>query len=120
MASGDGKSNPFGNGKSGATGNGSGGSMPGYSDHRGPDRPQKMGASNFNADSVPKGGRVLKLDPPSDRQGLVGQTATKGLSGGLPFKINGGPAMPDSNADSSEGGPVGDIPNSDSPEDTTE
>lgn len=119
MASADGKSNPFGDGKSGAVGNGQGGTSAGMSNHRGPDRPQKMGASDFNADSVPKGGRVLKLDPPGDRQGLIGQTVS-GLKGGLPFKLNGGPAMPASNPSSSEGGPVGDIPNSDDPDESTD
>lgn len=111
---GDGKTNPFNpDGKSGAAGNGSGGGMGGMHAHRGPDRPQSMGAGDFNPDSVPEGGRILKLDPPSDRQGLVGQTV-KGLTGGKPFKLNGGPTMPAQNATPDEGGPVGDIPNEDS------
>lgn len=113
MSNGDGKSNPFGNGSSGAVGNSGGGTQQGFDAKRqqGPDRTQRMGASNFNPDSVPNGGRILKLDPPSDRQGLVGQTATGGLKKG-PWKNLGGkgPSMPGENAEPDEGGPVGDIP----------
>lgn len=113
---GDGKSNPFGNGKSGATGNSGGGSCKGLdSKQRGPDIPQKSGlAADINADSISEGGRILKLDPPSDRQGLVGQTA-KGMKH-KPFKLGGG-SGPAKNADVSDGGPVGDVPNEDSPSD---
>jgi hypothetical protein len=118
MASADGKSNPFGDGKSGATGNSDGGTTKGLVNQRGPDRPQKSGlAEDINTDNIPAGGRILKLDPPSDRQGLVGQTAASGMKH-KPFKLGGkGPAMPSSNGDSGDGGPVGDVPNEDSPSD---
>ncbi len=112
MASGDGKGNPFGDGKGGAVGNSGGGTMQGFDPARqqGPDRPQRMGATNFNPDSVAPGGRVLKLDPKGDRGGLLGQTVS-GMTGKKPFKLGGsGPSMPDENADADEGGPVGDIP----------
>jgi hypothetical protein len=114
MGNADGKSNPFNtDGASGAVGNKSGGSQAGMSNQRGPDRPQKMGAADFNPDSVADGGRIMKLDPPSDRQGMVNQTAAKGMAH-KPFKLGGkGPAMPAQNAEPDEGGPVGDIPNSD-------
>lgn len=108
---GDGKSSPFNSdGKSGADGNGAGGKMAGIKDHRGVDRPQKMGAGDFNPDSVAPGGRTLKLDPPGDREGLIGQDV-KGMKGGKPFKLGGkGPSMPSENAGPDEGGPVGDLP----------
>jgi hypothetical protein len=116
---GDGKSNPFGNGKSGADGNSGGGSSQGMSNHRGPDLKQKSGSSiagSFDGDHPEKGDKYLKIDPPSDREGLVGQTV-KGLKNGKPFKLGGkGPSMPSENADEKDGGPVGDVdvPQSDS------
>jgi hypothetical protein len=113
MGNGDGKSNPFGDGKSGAVGNSGGAGFKGMSNHRGPDIPQSKGEPLVNPDSVAEGGRILHMDPPSNRQGLVGQTV-KGMTGGKPFKLGGkGPSMPSENADESEGGPVGDIPNTD-------
>ena len=118
MANGDGKSNPFGDGKSGAVGNGGGGSSPGLKNQRGPDIPQKSGMpSDIHADSIAKGGRILKLDPPSDRDGLVGQTAAGGMKH-KPFKLHGGSPKGGENADPSDGGPVGDIPNEDTPDDS--
>lgn len=88
---GDGKTNPFNpDGKSGASGNSGGGGFGGMKDHRGPDRPQKMGASNFNADSVAPAGRFPTFDPPSDRDGLVTQKAdAKGGIKHKPFKVGG-------------------------------
>lgn len=111
MASADGKDSPFNSdGKSGATGNGSGGKMAGINGHRGPNIPQKMGPPDFCPDSVPPGGRVLKVDPPSDRQGLVGQTAD-GMKH-KPFKL-GGSAGGGENTPPDEAAPVGDIDNGD-------
>jgi hypothetical protein len=124
-----GKTSPFNpDGKSGATGNNSGATAPGMSKHRGPDRPQRMGNNDFNPDSVPDGGRVLKIEPPGDRSGMIGQTATRGIIPRGPFKIgmgNGGKksslaggeggqkGTETKNADINKGGPVGDIPTSD-------
>src|SRR5579863_7351084 len=66
MATGNGKSSPFSpDGKSGAVGN-SGAAQPERLE-----RAQRMG-SGRNPASVPAGGPVLKLDPPSDRQGIIG------------------------------------------------
>jgi len=116
MASGDGKSNPFGDGKSGAVGNKSGGSMPGMSAHRGPERTQKMGeslAGQFDGDRPEEGDKFLKADPPSDRKGLVGQTVS-GLKS-KPFKL-GGPSMGGENADVGDAGPVGDVRNEPEPD----
>lgn len=111
----DGKTNPFNSdGKSGATGNGSGGSSKGLTNQRGPDVPQKMGLPDFNADSVAEGGRILKLDPPSDRGGLVGATAAGPKH--KPFKLGGGSSTPAKNAPESEAGPVGDLPTADTSE----
>lgn len=112
MASGDGKSNPFGNGSSGAVGNGSGESCPGIAKQRGPDRPQKMGATNFNPDSVSPGGRVLKLDPKGDRQGMIGQNA-QGMTRGKPFKLGSGPSYGDDNGEPDDVKPAGQIPQAD-------
>jgi hypothetical protein len=111
MASADGKTNPFGDGKSGATGN-SGGSSQGMSDHHGPSIKQKMGTSiagQFDGDHPEKGDKYLKVDPPSDREGLVGQTA-KGMKH-KPFKVGSGPSMGGANPDPEDGGPVGDVRN---------
>ncbi len=109
MASADGKSNPFNSdGKSGAVGNSGGGSSAGFSNQRGPDRPQKMGPPDFNPDSVAEGGRILKVDAPSDRGGLVGQTA-EGMKH-KPFKLGGGGGGGGENAPVEDAGPVGDIP----------
>jgi hypothetical protein len=110
---GNGKSNPFNpDGKSGADGNSGGGKQSGIANQRGPDRPQKMGPDGFNPDSVPDGGRILKIDPPSDRGGLVNQTAGVDSTGmkHKPYKVGGGSTTPPKNADVSEGGPVGDVP----------
>lgn len=115
---GDGKSNPFNpDGKSGAVGNGGGGSNQGLVNQRGPDRPQKSGPPDFNPDSVVPGGRVLKLDPPSDRGGLVGATAAGPKH--KPFKLGGSSTTPATNAPESAAGPVGDIP-TEPPSDTGE
>lgn len=118
MGSADGRSNPFNSdGKSGAVGNGAGsGKTAGFDPKRqgGPDRPQRMGATNFNPDSVPRGGRVFNVDvtPKDNRDGLVGDRAGQGRFGKGPFKLGnaGGPQMPESNAPANKGGPVGDIP----------
>ena len=108
MASGDGKSNPFGNGTSGAVGNSGGGDMPGIKDHKGPDRPQRMGPNaDLHAASIPEGGRILKLDPKGDRGGMVDQTAEGGMKH-KPFKL-GSSDMPGEN--SQEAGSVGDVDN---------
>lgn len=107
---GDGKSNPFGSGKGGA-GNSGGGSSQGMSDHHGPTIKQKMGTStagSFDGDHPEKGDKYLKIDPPSDREGMIGQTAS-GMKH-KPFKVGGkGPSMPSSNADEKAGGSVGDV-----------
>lgn len=131
MASASGKDSPFNpDGKSGATGNTGGGSAPGLKDHRGPDRSQRMGNNGFNPDSVPAGGRVPKFDPPGDRDGLVGQTAKDGMLKSGPMRVSGGRGAKSSslsegegqhgketeNADVDEGGPAGDIPNTDTGE----
>jgi hypothetical protein len=111
---GDGKSNPFGSGKSGADGNKSGGSSAGMSGHRGPERSQKMGESTtgqFDGDRPPTGDKYLKVDPPTDRKGLVGQKADdKGGMKHKPFKLGGkGPSMGGENSDSDLEGGVGDL-----------
>jgi hypothetical protein len=114
---GDGKSNPFGDGKSGADGNKSGGSA----QHRGPDRSQKMGesiAGSFTGDHPEKGDKHLKVDAPSDRKGLVGQTAEGGMKH-KPVRFNGGPSAGGENSDSGMDDAVGvgdvrDEPESDS------
>jgi hypothetical protein len=117
---GDGKSNPFASdGKSGADGNGAGGKFAGLSAQRGPDRAQRVGPPDFNPDSVAPGGRILKLDPPSDRQGLVGQMADE--KGGMkhkPFKLGGsaGGARDNASPDEAIEGTVGDIPSADASE----
>src|ERR1019366_1248410 len=109
MASADGKTNPFNaDGKSGATGNKDGGSSQGLSKmQRGPDRSQKSGPPDFNPDSVSEGGRILKLDPPSDRGGLVGQTVA-GMKH-KPYKIGGSTTTPAKNTEVDDTPPVGDI-----------
>jgi len=115
----DGKSNPFNpDGKSGAEGNKSGGGFAGMKNQRGPDRPQRSGPPDFNPDSVAPAGRVLKLDPPSDRDGLVTQKADE--KGGMthkPFKL-GSSSGPTTNASADEAieGSVGDIPEADTGE----
>ena len=108
--SGDGKSNPFNtDGKSGAVGNKDGGSSQGLSKMQcGPDRSQKSGPPDFNPDSVADGGRILKLDPPSDRGGLVGQTVA-GMKH-KPYKLGGSTTTPAMNTDVDKTAPVGDIP----------
>lgn len=109
MANADGKSNPFNpDGKSGAVGNSGGGSSAGMSNQRGPDRPQKSGPPDFNADSVAEGGRILKMDPPSDRGGMIGTTPAGQKH--KPFKLGGSTTTPKTNAPESDAGPVGDIP----------
>jgi hypothetical protein len=116
----DGKSNPFNSdGKSGAVGNSGGGKQSGMVDQRGPDRPQKLGPPLFNPDNVPDGGRILKLDPPSDRGGLVGQTAGVGSDGmkHKPYRVGGSPSTkPPENADVADTSQVGDVPVADSGE----
>jgi hypothetical protein len=111
MASADGKSSPFNpDGKSGAAGNGAA-----YDEgcHRGPDRPQKMGESDYNRSSVPDGGKVLKVDPPSDRGGLVGQTAEGGMKH-RPFKLSKDEST--KNSDVEDAAPAGDVEMSDGPD----
>ena len=119
MASADGKTNPFNaDGKSGAVGNKDGGTSQGFSKmQRGPDRAQKSGPPDFNPDSVSEGGRILKLDPPSDRGGLVGQTVT-GMKH-KPFKLGGSSTTPAKNTEVDDTAPVGDIP-MDPPSDQSE
>lgn len=73
---------PFGDGKSGAPGN----SASGGSKHIGDNRPQKSGEPPVNATTVPEGGRIFAVDPPGDRDGLVGQTATGSGADKVPFK----------------------------------
>jgi hypothetical protein len=110
MASADGKSNPFNtDGKSGAVGN----DDTGVSDKRGGmvgqlgiNRPQKSGPPDFNPDSVADGGRILKMDPPSDRGGLVGTTASGQKH--KPFKLGGSTTTPSTNTPDEQ--PVGDVP----------
>jgi len=120
MASANGKQNPFGNGKSGAVGNSGGGSTPGMSNHRGPDRSQKMGesiAGQFDGDHPKEGDKHLKVDPPASRvkPGFVQQCADDkgGLKSGGPWKNLGGkgPSMPSENSDIDDGGPAGDVRN---------
>jgi len=106
----DGKSNPFSpDGKSGAVGNSDAGKSAGMTNQRGPDRPQKSGPPDFNADSVADGGRTLHMDPPSDRGGMIGTTPAGQKH--KPFKLGGSTAAPAKNSDVEDGGPVGDIPN---------
>lgn len=106
MANADGKSSPFNpDGKSGATGNSAG-----YENcHIGENRSQKMGPNaDLHAASIPEGGRILKLDPPSDRQGLVGQTAEGGMKH-KPFKLGGGDSSTTNTGIEQAAGSVGDV-----------
>jgi hypothetical protein len=107
MANGNGKSSPFNpDGRSGAADNTSG-TQPGFTaNRRGPERPQTMG-NNRAPQSVPKGGPILRLDPPSDRQGLIGTTADPNQR--RPFKI-GTPASPAQGGDDGDEQEVGRIP----------
>ena len=50
-------------------------------------RPQKNGASDFNPDSVPAGGRILFADPASKEKNM---TVALGKGTHKPFKLSGG------------------------------
>lgn len=92
MARGKADTNPFNSdGKGGATGNQWGGGT-GFARIRNnvpPSLRQKHGSLR-NPQSVAEGGPFLKLDPPSDRERMVGTTADSGQR--RPFRIEGGAA----------------------------
>ena len=87
MANGNGKTSPFNpDGKTGADSN----SSANYENcHIGQNRLQKSGPNvDLHQASIPEGGKVLKLDPPSDRSGL--NDAGPDGPRHKPFKLGGG------------------------------
>jgi hypothetical protein len=96
---------PLGDGRSGA-GPAAAPTQPRVLDSIAPQRAQRVGTT-VRKDSVSVGGRALKLDPPTDRQGMVGTTADP--SQRKPYKLGiEGLHMPPDDPDGMA--PVGSVP----------
>lgn len=98
---------PLGDGSSGAGGNGAAGT-----NRRPESGPRQQMGSCRNPDSVARGGPNLEIDPPGDRQEMVGTTADPGQR--RAFKLGGGTAAAPEDDVDEDPGPVGGAPEEDS------